>query len=336
MVTTVASGLMGLAAAGLALGAVGAVYQRVGEARDRRRWPAPGRLVDVGGRGVHVLVSGGSGRPVVVHPACGDLALAWVRVQRALAELTDAAVYVIDRPGLGWSDPAPWPRTPTAMAAETRMVIQRLGIEDPVVLVGHSMGGLVARTYAVRYPGQVAHLVLVDSTHEDQISVLHSVDPTYSAARMGRRALRQRFRVLSLRRMRAAWGDPELRATAEAAVPEEWVEAYQARTLTAANRRAVVRETVGGVLWGRGWVRTHARDLGDLPLTVVTAGSTYCPAWYPRWLDLQADLATLSTNSHIVRAAPEVGHLINRDAPDWLATVLATAIDNTRETGVGA
>jgi pimeloyl-ACP methyl ester carboxylesterase len=36
------------------------------------------------------------------------------------------------------------------------------------VLVGHSLGGIIVRLYAATYPEEVAGLVLVDSSHEEQ------------------------------------------------------------------------------------------------------------------------------------------------------------------------
>jgi pimeloyl-ACP methyl ester carboxylesterase len=40
-------------------------------------------------------------------------------------------------------------------------------VPAPYVLVGHSLGGLYARHYAQRYPGEVSGLVLLDPAHED-------------------------------------------------------------------------------------------------------------------------------------------------------------------------
>ena len=49
-----------------------------------------------------------------------------------------------------------------------RALLAARGYAPPYVLVGHSVGGLFARLYASRYPDQVAGLVLVDASHEEQ------------------------------------------------------------------------------------------------------------------------------------------------------------------------
>jgi len=86
-------------------GALSAMYQAAAEARDRRRLPPPGRLMDVGGRRLHITEAGEGSPTVVIIPALGDSVLLWPRIQHALAEDTKVCVY--DRPGLGWSDPPP-------------------------------------------------------------------------------------------------------------------------------------------------------------------------------------------------------------------------------------
>jgi pimeloyl-ACP methyl ester carboxylesterase len=52
-------------------------------------------------------------------------------------------------------------------AYELHLLLKKSGIRGPYVLVGHSIGGLIARVYAAQYPKEVAGMVLVDSTHED-------------------------------------------------------------------------------------------------------------------------------------------------------------------------
>lgn len=69
-------------------------------------------------------------------------------------------VIAVDLPGYGKSDkPASFPYTMEAMADAVREVVHTLGIEKPV-LVGHSMGGQTALSYAIRYPEEPGALVL--------------------------------------------------------------------------------------------------------------------------------------------------------------------------------
>ena len=54
------------------------------------------------------------------------------------------------------------------MAHDLRMLLTGTGIPPPFVLVGHSLGGLVARMFISLYPGEVAALALIDSSHPQQ------------------------------------------------------------------------------------------------------------------------------------------------------------------------
>ncbi len=72
-----------------------------------------------------------------------------------------------DRAGSGWSDPVKLPRTSTQVTDELRELLRVAGVPAPYLLVGHSLGGLYARHYAVRFPDEVAALLLLDPAHED-------------------------------------------------------------------------------------------------------------------------------------------------------------------------
>jgi pimeloyl-ACP methyl ester carboxylesterase len=52
-------------------------------------------------------------------------------------------------------------------AYELHALLRAAGIKSPYILVGHSVGGLIARVYGEQYPKEVAGMVLVDPTHED-------------------------------------------------------------------------------------------------------------------------------------------------------------------------
>jgi pimeloyl-ACP methyl ester carboxylesterase len=75
-----------------------------------------------------------------------------------------AGVLIYDRRGYGQSAPLPpAPVTAQAAAAELDKLLQALDFSAPVVLVGHSLGGLYAQYFARKYPRQVAAVVLIDS-----------------------------------------------------------------------------------------------------------------------------------------------------------------------------
>ena len=108
----------------------------------------------------------GKGRPAVVLIAGGgDFSFDWGLVQPDVSRFTRACSY--DRAGLAWSDPGPIPRTMRQEAYELHTLMEAARIKAPYVLVGHSIGGLIARVYAGMYPDEVAGMVLVDPTHED-------------------------------------------------------------------------------------------------------------------------------------------------------------------------
>ena len=111
----------------------------------------------------------GTGGPTVVLEAGLTASAApWSGVIPAIASFTRVVSY--DRPNTtaGASDPAPVPRTAADIVTDLHALLDAADVPGPYVLVGHSVGGLFVRLYASRYPDDVAGLVLVDSSHEDQ------------------------------------------------------------------------------------------------------------------------------------------------------------------------
>src|SRR4030095_2135936 len=102
---------------------------------------------------------------VVFESGAGDFSFDWSLVQPAVAHFTRVCSY--DRAGNAWSDLGPLPLTMAQVTYELHTALMRAGVRGPYLLVGQSIGGLLIRAFAERYPGEVVGMVLVDSTHED-------------------------------------------------------------------------------------------------------------------------------------------------------------------------
>ena len=105
----------------------------------------------------------GSGSPtVVVIPGLHATHTMWGLVLPGFARTTRTCIY--DRPGLG---PSP-ARSPHATvdaglhARELMALLVAARVTGPLVVVGHSYGGLIARAFVARYRSRVAGLVLVE------------------------------------------------------------------------------------------------------------------------------------------------------------------------------
>jgi pimeloyl-ACP methyl ester carboxylesterase len=142
--------------------AAGAVYEAWSRRRDRALLSV-GELVDVDGHQVRryrEADGSGSATVVLIHGA-GDCADSWLPVRHRLASFARLVSY--DRPGLGGSPAGPRPDVERYLG-ELHRLVNGSAVAGPLVLVGHSLGGLIAQLYAQRHPEAVAGLVLIDPT----------------------------------------------------------------------------------------------------------------------------------------------------------------------------
>lgn len=305
-----------------------AAYQRVTDAADRRRYPAPGQLVDIGGRRLHLLAAGRGAPAVVIVPALGSNVLEWMRVLRTASAETTVCVY--DRAGLGWSDPEHGPATIDRMADDLHALLKAAGVAPPYVVAGHSMGGVVARRFQSRYPKDVAALLLVDSSHEQQSRRLEGYGTWYDL----RRAAKRQLRILGLRRIQAQLGlvsGLDAESLSWETVPE-YTAAAKASTLSTKQKHTAIRE-----------MRLPARPqgqpqgLGALPLTVLSAGSGKRREWsaWPDWCRLQDELAALSTSTAYMYAL-NGDHNVHLDDPGLVVQVIRDLVERCRTHGGAA
>lgn len=277
-------------------------------------YPAPGQLVDVGGYRLHIACQGsGSGSSVILDAGTGATSLDWALVQPQVAKFSQVCTY--DRAGVGWSNASPQPRNFAVMVEELHTLLERAGLKGPFVLVGHSIGGIVTRQYAAKYPKQVAGLVLVDSAHEQQFRRFPKdvVKSTVAGIQQSRG-----FETL------IGLGIPALfpaLVPLEPRLPKTAAQAYRAlMTSDPKHVTAGVAEIEELIRGGTKPVAT----LGNLPLVVLSHGhqdpgmvmTTTDAAQYERtWTQLQLELTGLSSRGQRV-VATQSGHSIQLDQPE--------------------
>ena len=126
----------------------------------------PGRLVAIGrGRTLFVHCVGSGSPAVVLESGASSNAMAWQDVQSQLRRTTRTCAY--DRAGIGNSVAPAGVRDARGEIADLRRLLDRMRIDPPYVLAGHSYGGVLARAFAHRYPGAVGGLVLIDTLGRD-------------------------------------------------------------------------------------------------------------------------------------------------------------------------
>jgi pimeloyl-ACP methyl ester carboxylesterase len=131
----------------------------------------PGELIDLGGRRLHLNCAGVAGAPtVIVQNGGGSFSVEWALVQSAVESFARICTY--DRAGYAWSDRGPVDDGIEEIMDDLNLLLRKARIASPYVLVGHSLGALYARAYQRRFQEQVARLVFVDGTHDEDIRIL--------------------------------------------------------------------------------------------------------------------------------------------------------------------
>jgi pimeloyl-ACP methyl ester carboxylesterase len=277
------------------------------QARDRVAFPPPGRIVDVGGRRLHLVSQGQSVSVVLVAGGGGPAVTVWP-LQRRIAEFARVSSY--DRAGLGWSDPAPAALRFDEQAQDLRALLAGAGEPGPYLLVGASLGGLIVRAFATLFPSDVAGMVLVDAVEEQHVF-----------AKLGRLSAGGQ-RQLVLMRLLAPLGLLRLlvRREARRVAPADDAAAFTALYLQPSYRDAIQREVQAYALTPEARrVAGGFGRLGDKPLTVITHDKPFPdPVIEDGWDAAQKRLAALSPRGRLVVATGD-GHNIAGENPALVA-----------------
>jgi pimeloyl-ACP methyl ester carboxylesterase len=283
------------------------------------RWahPPAGRFYDVGGARMHLDCTGTGSPTIILEAGLGDDWLQWRRVQPALSQIARVCSY--DRAGYGWSDPQPGPRDSIHIADELHALLQQAGISGPIVLMGHSAGGLHIREYATKYPAGIVGMVFVDASTPTQEDVLPAELTLQDDMRWPKVET-----FLGIERLRGRCGEHEW--TGRGTVPSDSPE--QAAELRADDCELSVLNTTEREEEA---FRASCREAGEtgpfpnVPVLIFSEDPQHRPpGWEParlfpvfaqRWNTLQEGLKQLSPRSRRIIARGS-SHYVQVDRPE--------------------
>jgi pimeloyl-ACP methyl ester carboxylesterase len=299
----------------LGLASLGATYENFAVVHDSHTYPAPGRMIEVNGHRMHLDCSGHGSPTTVLFNGMGEVSASWARVTTAVART--GRVCAFDRAGQGWSDDVEHPQDGVTAAKDLHSLLAEAGELGPYVLVGHSIGGTYALTYAARYPAQVAGMVLLDSSSPHQFD-LPAYPGQYAAIRRVA-SLMPTLDRLGLGRALALAAPSHLPADA----------ADQVRAMTADAHGARNGRDDASMLHQVFSQAQALTTLDDRPLAVVTASSSVADT--AGWAAAQARLAALSANHrHEVVKSSHMGLLEDQGPAARSISAITAVIEAVR------
>jgi pimeloyl-ACP methyl ester carboxylesterase len=307
------------------------------QAQLRAQYPPRGEMVDVGGYRMHIYCQGSGSPTVILDAGLGDFSPIWDLVQHEVVRSVRVCAY--DRAGLGWSERGPNPRTVQNIVEELHTLLAEAAIEGPYVLVGHSMGGLYVRAYALEYPDEVAGMVLVDAPHEEQSS---RYPEAFVDAQQGlwnqMTGILLVPRLLNSIRFLAMYPD-EYPIETVPSLPPATRDTYIGVLLSNPAYFGTVSEQYASIQDNYDQVDAmNITSLGDIPLVVLSTDEMEVPDSFALSTEeihqvqaardqAQADLARLSSRGTLV-IVEESGHYIQLDQPQLVIDAILEVVED--------
>lgn len=117
-------------------------------------------LVNIGNKNIEVMLTG-EGQCICILPGMASSMDEWEIVVNGLAK--QAKVIVFHRAGCGKSELGEEKKNTNSTVNDLYKLLGNLDIHDPVILVGHSYGGLCVQHFAISHPNYVSAVVLVEA-----------------------------------------------------------------------------------------------------------------------------------------------------------------------------
>ncbi|MGE7093171.1 alpha/beta fold hydrolase [Lysinibacillus sp. NPDC048646] len=306
----------------------GFLYEYIRYKNVKSKYPPDGQMIDVGNRELHVNIQGTKTNlpPVVIETGTGTWSYDWAKVQKALSKQTQVITY--DRAGYGWSDPPPNGFSVDATIEDLSKILESSKIDTPVILVGHSVGGIYSRLFADKYPEKVFGLVLVDSRNEyfaEQATEFNNKFFETQDQTMNR--ILSQFGIVRLLGESMFSNSMPDYISAEKYINVHW-DAPFFKVLDEEIKEIKISEKS----------LKNIHSLGDKPLTIITPMDVELLATEfgfskqeesnlnKQWKDSQKQLTNLSTNSNFV-SVPNSSHSVMYDQPEAIIEAILDMTD---------
>jgi pimeloyl-ACP methyl ester carboxylesterase len=300
--------------------AAGWGYQRIAETRDNERYPPPGTLHSVNGRLMHIHCRGTGSPTVIVEQGIGGPSLDWSVINDQMGQVTRVCDY--DRAGMGYSEPSFKPTRATDVAKDLNALLASARIDDGLVFVAWSAGGIYAKEFHRQFPTRVKGMVLVDSTHEQTVQRM----PPQPSNQENLDNLRRTYYLAQVGWVRLKGEVPYRKAP----VSEKNLKRLRAFFLKSHTYHTLVDEGVGLEQDLASGMKPP--NLGDMPLVVIAEGGPTFPYMVDnlaQWHALQQELADLSTDGHLV-IAKKSAHFIHRSEPELILEAVRDVVAAVR------
>ena len=286
------------------------------------RNPPPGDIYIVDGHKMHIFCTGSGSPTLVLESGLGNDSFVWGKVQPALSRTTRVCSY--DRAGYGYSDALPVPRDADHIATELHDLLIQAKVVGPIVLMGHSMGGIYIRDYATRYPDEVAGLIFVDAS-----TPLQGHAPSLKP---GKRSSQSPTMLLT--RLAFITNVPRLAGTCSWSRPDSDPPAWRllAEGLCHPQFHAWMEESDSFDLSGEETV--HTGPYGALPVLIFShdpARTKQLTNFEAAWTQMQEGLKKLSTRSRRI-VARDSTHYVQLDRSQLVENEVSRLIEQIRGT----
>ena len=121
-----------------------------------------GQLIDINGNNISIYVEGSGSKTLVFLPGSGTCSpiLDFKSLYSLLSD--EYRIVVVEKFGYGYSDVVDEDRNIQTVLSETRLALNKAGIDGPYVLCPHSMSGIEALYWAQEYPDEIEAIIGLD------------------------------------------------------------------------------------------------------------------------------------------------------------------------------